>query len=84
MGPEDRKSFYLLTHKTRYLQLADMPAEKYSFPPTRSLEIGWWTNEAKRELKQDPGHTNSLIDARLGRWARGQGDVYKWWGGGPK
>jgi hypothetical protein len=69
----------LLTHQHRRLQLAGGgPYDKYTFPPTRNSEFGWWTSHAQRQLKQELGKhpkstidmtkLNVLLDAQLGRY----------------
>ena len=83
-GTDEMKSFYLLTHQTKKLQsIGGVPADKYTFPATRSNEIGWWVLQNQKNKTTPNEAPGSLIDAKLGRWARGQGNVYKWWGGGP-
>lgn len=66
-----------MTHQTKQLQLlAGSPIDKYSFPATRGQEIGWWLTKEKKSMEAGNGADvppNVSIDAKIGRWARGQG-----------
>lgn len=73
------KAFYLLAHEIRKLQLASgFPADKYTYPATRNNDIGWWTVEAGKRLKEqeqqaggkrqqlfDRNNLNTLLDGKL-------------------
>jgi hypothetical protein len=64
------------------------PAEKYTIPATTSQEVGWPWLRQETPVKQDPcaftykreyvPHAPTL--EKFGKYARGQGDVLKWFG----
>jgi hypothetical protein len=64
------------------------PSEKYRLPATTSQEVGWpWLQKEKME-HNDPYATTYKRDGiphaptleKFGKYARGQGDVLKWFG----
>lgn len=71
---------YLYTYNIPKVINYRTPMEKYHMPTSTTQEIGWkWKSPAGDTSEKFPNKFYTL--EKFGRTARGQGDVFKWWGG---
>ena len=82
-------SAYLASYQIQSLKKYQYPREKYSYPPTTQSQVGWpWVDES---LCIPFDQAFARKDQKIGyhtlekfRFAKGQTDVFRWWGGGPE
>ena len=82
-------SDWLCSHRISRIIKYNDPSEKYTIPVTTSSEIGWPWRHVQHTLgvAPDPDLVNGKESPgpktleRFGAYARGRGDVMKWFGG---
>jgi hypothetical protein len=80
---------WLCAHQVSRIIAYRLPNQKYTYPATTATEIGWtWENVQKKlnlplpPIKERASSiTGPASLERFGSYARGRGDVMKWFGG---
>jgi hypothetical protein len=74
-------SDWLYAHQIQKVIQSTYPIDKYTIPATTTQEIGWAWKNVQNNLGLGSRPLGPVSLERYGNYARGRGDVMKWFGG---